>query len=177
MENTINLLSTSYLNERRDEKRKLKIKKMLTVFTIIVLIAATVEVGIISYYYFSRNDTVPADIAKKYTAALETSERIKQHKTIYLQADRDDKALIQALDKLTMIKPREVNFTRLEVSYPGQTVQVEGYSTDPSVFNSYAERINEQKELFRNARVERISSTTTGAAVYKNFQIKAEIVR
>lgn len=169
----MNLLPEEYYQKRLANKRKQKAAKVIKWVTLIALLGASVEAGIVSYYYVTRNDTVPPPIAQQYNNAQRTLENIKYQKSVYAAADRDDKAIIQALDTLTLLKPAAMNFTKVEVT-TGRSVQVEGYATDPAIFNTFVEQINAQQALFKNAKVERITSTT---GIYKNVLIKADLTK
>ena len=89
------------------------------------------------------------------------------------RAAREDRHVLERVDKLSQLKPESVRFLKVDISDSGSGV-IEGYGSNAALFNQYTDRINQEGELFSKAVVERIAAGTGAQEPVKTFTIRVQ---
>ena len=142
-----------------------------------MVVVLLLEGGFTAWNYFASDKTIPQELVKRYQSAIEDTEQLTRRNAVVSQAIAEDRNLVKIVDTLAFIRPNDIKLTKLEVDIQGNII-IEGFSSDSRSFNMYVSRINEEKNLFHNARLDRYTGVETGTiAEYQQFTIHAKSVK
>lgn len=133
--------------------------------------------GMTYYVQQSRDRDVPEPIKLAYKKAMEGNEFLKRRQAVSALAQQEDRSILQTLAVLSSRKPPDMKMTRLEITENAtNSVQIEGFASDPEIFNTYVSRLQSEK-LFSKVTVDRITAAGPQNSLQKVVFIKADKAR
>lgn len=160
-----NLIPEEMRSQHAHNKLQKKLIRILGIYCFVILFITTTVFSVTYYLNFYSDLDVPPQIKAEYEAAIAGDELLMKKRSLLQSARNEDCDAIQTLANIISKMPEGTKLTRVNIA---QSIQIEGFSYDPSASNLFVGNIN-ALGYFR-ASPEKISSSNG----VNTFVIKAE---
>ena len=169
----VNFLPVEVISRQADKKLQRQLRAILRAVCVLVFFFIFAESGYFAFSYLTADTTIPESLQAEFLQAQRQKAHMGNSLELMRRAAREDRRVLERVDKLSQLKPESVRFLKVDISDSGSGV-IEGYGSNAALFNQYTDRINQEGELFSKAVVERIAAGTGAQEPVKTFTIRVQ---